>query len=282
MRATPAWVLLFMAVLQGFTELFPVSSLGHSVLVPALLHLELDRAAPWFLPFLVVLHLGTATALLLYFWKDWVGILRSLLRTRGRPVEPETRLFWLLVLGTVPAGLLGLLLVHFVRSLFAGFTVAAVFLVVNGLALFVGDRLKKREARHRLDDMPWQSALIIGLAQATALIPGISRSGATLVAGLGRGLDYEAAARFSFLLSAPIIGAAGLLETPKLFHAGVGIGPLLPVVFAAGLLAGVCAWLSSWFLMHYFHRREVTALRPFAIYCVLSGAGALVLHAFAL
>jgi undecaprenyl-diphosphatase len=282
MRATPAWALLFMAVLQGFTELFPVSSLGHSVLVPALLHLRIDRAAPWFLPFLVVLHLGTATALVLYFWKDWWSILRSLLRTRGRPVEAETRLFWLLVLGTVPAGLLGLLLVHFVRSLFAGFTVAAVFLLVNGVMLLGGDRLKKREARHRLDDMPWRSAFLIGVAQATALIPGISRSGATLVAGLARGLDYEAAARFSFLLSAPIIAAAGLLETPKLFHAGVGIGPLLPVVFGAGLLAGVCAWLSSWFLMHYFHRREVTALRPFGLYCLAAGAGAFVLRALAL
>lgn len=282
MHATPPWVLFFMAILQGFTELFPVSSLGHSVLVPALLHFQLNRAAPWFLPFLVVLHLGTATALLLYFWRDWWSILKSLVRTRGRPTEPESRLFWLLVIGTVPAGLLGLLLVHVVRQLFAGFTLAAIFLLVNGLALHVGDRLKKREARHRLDDMPWSSALVIGIAQATALIPGISRSGATLVAGLGRGLDYEASARFSFLLSAPIIGAAGLLETPKLFRAGMHVGSLLPVIFAAGLLAGLCAWLSSWFLMHYFHRREVTALRPFALYCVGAGILALVLGAFGL
>jgi undecaprenyl-diphosphatase len=270
--------LYLLAILQGLTELFPVSSLGHSILVPALLHLQVNRAAPWFLPFIVVLHVGTATALLLYFWKDWWSILKSLIRTRGRPFEPETRLFWRLVIGTVPAGLLGLALERWVRSLFAGFTVAAVFLIVNGLALWLGDRLKARTAKQGLDELTLKQALLIGLAQATALLPGISRSGATLVSGLATGLNYEASARFSFLLATPIIGAAGLLEIPKLFLDHTGAGPLLGSILLAGLLAGACAWFSSWFLMRYFRKREVTALRPFAIYCMLAGLAALALH----
>ncbi|MHB1543240.1 MAG: undecaprenyl-diphosphate phosphatase [Gammaproteobacteria bacterium] len=271
--------LLFLALVQGLTELFPVSSLAHSIIIPALLHLKINRAAPWFLPFIVVLHVGTATALLAYFWRDWWGILKSLIQTRGRTTQPETRLFWLLVLGTVPAGLLGLLLERWVRGLFAGFTVAAVFLVLNGVGLWVGDRLKRREGvRRHLDELRPAEVLCIGLAQATALIPGISRSAATLVTGLATGLDYEAAARFSFLLATPIIGAAGLLEIPKLFLNHTGASSFLGSILLAGLVAGLCAWFSIWFLMRYFRFREVTALRPFAVYCVLMGLSALMLH----
>lgn len=271
--------LLFLALVQGLTELFPVSSLAHSILIPALLHLDINRAAAWFLPFIVVLHVGTATALLLYFWRDWWAILHSLIRTRGRPTEPGSRLFWLLVVGTIPAGLLGLILERWVRSLFAGFTVAAVFLVVNGVGLWIGDRLKRRtDARQNLDGLKPSQAFTIGIVQATALIPGISRSAATLVAGLGTGLDYEAAARFSFLLATPIIAAAGLLEIPKLFLRATGAGAFLGSILLAGLLSGFCAWFSIWFMMRYFRMREVTALRPFAVYCILMGVGALLLH----
>ncbi len=274
--------LFLLAILQGFTELFPVSSLGHSILVPALLHLEINRAAPWFLPFIVVLHVGTATALLLYFWRDWWSILKSLVRTRGQPLEPETRLFWRLVIGTVPAGLLGLALEKWVRSLFAGFVVAAIFLIINGVILGLGDRLKRRTAKQELDDLTLRQALFIGLAQATALLPGISRSGATLVSGLATGLNYEASARFSFLLATPIIAAAGLLEIPKLFLSHTGAGHLLGSILVAGVLAGACAWFSTWFLMRYFRKREVTALRPFALYCILAGTAALILHGISL
>ncbi len=268
-----------MALVQGLTELFPVSSLAHSILIPALIHLRIDRAAPWFLPFIVVLHVGTATALLAYFWRDWWEILKSLVRTRGRATESQSRLFWLLVLGTLPAGLLGLVLEKWVRSLFAGFTVAAVFLILNGVGLWVGDRLKRRQgARRNLETLRPSEALLIGLAQATALIPGISRSAATLVTGLGAGLDYEAAARFSFLLATPIIGAAGLLEVPKLFLHHTGAGAFLGSILLAGIVAGLCAGFSIWFLMRYFRLREVTALTPFAVYCVVMGLGALLLH----
>ena len=271
--------LLILAVIQGVTELFPISSLGHSILVPAVLRWPIDREAPWFLPYIVVLHLGTATALFVYFWRDWFALLGGAWKARGNVNDPHARLFWLLVAGTIPAGLVGLALEHKVRELFGGFVIAAVFLMVNGVILFIGDALKQRAARHELADMGWARAFAIGIAQALALIPGISRSGATLVAGVWSGLDYASSARFSFLLATPIIGAAGILEVPKLakHHASMPEGLLLAIV-AGGILAGVFAWLSTWVLMKYFRKTEVTALRPFGIYCLLAGAAALVLH----
>ncbi|HVB49894.1 MAG TPA: undecaprenyl-diphosphate phosphatase [Burkholderiales bacterium] len=275
------WQLYLLAVMQGVTELFPVSSLGHSVLVPALLHWSLDRDAPWFLPFIVVLHLGTATALLLYFWRDWAQLLGAAIRTGGSLKNPSTRLLALLVVGTVPAGLLGLLLEHAVRRLFGGFVVAAVFLALNGVMLIWGDRLRTRQAKHNLESMGFGHALSIGAAQALALIPGMSRSGVTLVAGLASGLDYDAAAKFSFLLATPIIGAAGVLEVPKLVHYAAGHGastPLTPILLA-GALAGLFAFLSAWFLMRYFKGRESAALRPFGVYSLLAGLVALAVHA---
>ncbi len=272
--------LIVLAILQGITELFPISSLGHSVLVPALFHWKIDRDALWFLPYLVVLHLGTAGALFIYFWRDWRAIFEGLAAAKGGTSNPEARLFWLLVCGTVPAGLLGFLLEREVRTLFAGFTVAAVFLMLNGVLLLVGDRFKQQHASQALDTMGWRKAFLIGCAQALALIPGVSRSGVTLVAGLMGGLDYAASARFSFLLATPIIGAAGLLELPKLLHHAM-FRPGLGTVFSLGaLLAALFAWLSAWFLMRWFKTTELKALRPFGVYCISAGAGALLWHAF--
>ncbi len=268
--------LLLLAILQGVSELFPISSLGHSVLVPALLNWPIDRDASWFLPFIVVLHLGTASALLLYFWRDWAQLFGGLWRARGGAGNPEARLFWTLVLATIPAGLLGLALEHKLRALFGGFTVVAVFLALNGVMLILGDRLKHRQAQHRLETLGWKKALGIGFAQSLALIPGMSRSGATLIAGLAAGLGYDAAARLSFLLATPIIAAAGVLEVPKLLHHSGGAP--LGVILLGGVLAGVFAYLSTWFLMRYFSGHEVKALRPFGVYCVLLGVGALLLH----
>ncbi|HKV96811.1 MAG TPA: undecaprenyl-diphosphate phosphatase [Gammaproteobacteria bacterium] len=271
--------LLILAIIQGVTELFPISSLGHSILVPAVLHWPIDRQAPWFLPYIVVLHLGTAAALFIYFWRDWFALLGGAWKARGRPSDPNARLFWLLVVGTIPAGFIGLALEHKIRLLFSEFTVAAVFLMVNGVILFIGDALKKRAARHELTTMGWARAFGIGIAQALALIPGISRSGVTLVAGAWSGLDYASSARFSFLLATPVIGAAGLLEVPRLVmhRARLPEGLMLTIV-AGGILAGVFAWLSTWVLMKYLGKTEVTALRPFGIYCLAAGAVALLLH----
>lgn len=271
--------LLLLAILQGITELFPISSLGHSILVPALLNWRINREAAWFLPYIVVLHLGTATALFIYFWRDWFTLLGGAWKARGNLNNPHARLFWLLVVGTIPAGILGLLLEHKIKALFGSFVVAAVFLIINGIILFIGDALKRRTARHQLADMSWWRAVGIGCAQALALIPGISRSGATLVAGVWSGLDYASSARFSFLLATPIIGAAGLLEVPQLIkHRTTMPEGLLLTLIMGGLLAGVFAWLSTWFLMKYFKRHEMAALRPFGIYCLLAGVIALLMH----
>ena len=268
--------LILLAILQGVTELFPISSLGHSVLLPGLLHWPIERDAAWFLPYIVVLHLGTAAALLLYFWRDWRALLRGLWAARGGAGNPEARLFWLLACGTLPAGLLGFLLEHKVRELFAGFTVAAVFLMLNGVLLIAGDRFKRQSATAALGSMSWGKAFLIGCAQALALIPGVSRSGVTLVAGLMGGLDYAASARFSFLLATPIIGAAGVLEIPKLLHQHAALpAGLGAIILAGGALAGIFAWLSAWFLMRWFKTHELTALKPFGIYCLLAGALAL-------
>ncbi len=268
--------LLLLAALQGVTELFPISSLGHSILVPALLHWPIDREAGWFLPFIVVLHLGTVTALLTFFWRDWYLLIRAFIRDRGRfHGSSESRLLWLLVLATIPAGLLGLALAHKIKDLFGGFDFAAVALMVNGLLLVWGDRLRAREPSHTLESMHWKQALVIGFAQCLALVPGFSRSGATLVAGIGVGLDYENSARFSFLLATPIIGAAGLLEVPKLFRAHL-TPDLTTTIFVSGIVSAVFAWLSIWFLMRYFHQHEIKALRPFGIYCLIFGITALV------
>lgn len=270
--------LLLLAILQGITELFPISSLGHSVLVPALLHWPISRDAPWFLPYIVVLHLGTATALFLYFWKDWVQLLSGAFAARGRLSDPQGRLFWLIVCGTVPAALLGLLLEHRIRDLFTGFAVAAVFLMINGVILLIGDRLKARAASQTPQSLSWTKAFLIGCAQALALIPGISRSGVTLVAGLMGGLDYAASARFSFLLATPIIAAAGVLEVPKLLHQHESLPEgLMLTILMGGVLSGVFAWLSTWFLMRWFKSHELMAFRPFGIYCLVAGAAALLL-----
>lgn len=276
-----AFYLILLAILQGITELFPISSLGHSVLVPAVFGWPVDRSAAWFLPYIVVLHIGTAAALFAFFWRDWRDLLTSAWSARGRASDPKARLFWLIVCGTLPAGLLGLVLERRVQALFGGFTVAAVFLMLNGAMLVLGDRFKQKAGSQALESMGWSKAFLIGCAQALALVPGVSRSGVTLVAGLMGGLDYAASARFSFLLATPIIGAAGLLEVPKLLkqHAELPAGLVL-TIFAGGLLAGLFAWLSAWFLMRYFKSREVTALRPFGVYCLLAGATALALHLF--
>jgi undecaprenyl-diphosphatase len=271
--------LLLLAILQGISELFPISSLGHSILVPAILHWPIDREAPWFLPYIVVLHLGTAAALFIYFWRDWFDLLGGTLKAHGSLSDPHARLFWLLAVGTVPAGILGLLLEHRIKALFGGFLVAAVFLMINGIILFIGDALKQRTARHTLADMGWWRAAGIGCAQALALIPGISRSGITLVAGVWSGLDYSSSARFSFLLATPIIGAAGLLEVPKLVkHQASMPEGLMFTLLLGGLLACIFAWLSTWFLMRYFKRHELAALRPFGVYCLLAGALCLLIH----
>jgi undecaprenyl-diphosphatase len=266
----------FIAVLQGATELFPVSSLGHAVVVPALLHWPLNQRAPEFLPFLVMLHLGTAAALLGYFWRDWWSLLTGVLGVgTAHQVAESRRVFVLIVIATIPAVILGFLLEHFFRSLFGSPVVAAVFLVVNGLLLMFGEKLRTQGHRPLSGLMPLD-ALLIGCWQCAALIPGISRSGATIVGGLLRGIDHEGSAHFSFLIATPIILGATVLEVPKLLHASVPAG-VFGISVMAAVVAGLTALASTAFLMRYFRANDTWALNPFAYYCFVMGAGSLAL-----
>jgi undecaprenyl-diphosphatase len=268
-----------LGLLQGVTELFPISSLGHSVVLPKLLGWDIQQNDNAFLTFLVATHLATALVLLGFFWRDWVRIVRGLgrsIRDRGiHPQDSDAKLAWLLVVGTIPAGILGLLLEHALRHLFVSAESAAIFIMVNGFLLFGAERLRRRAPEHETGDpdkriagrLNWGEASGVGTAQALALIPGISRSGVTMGGGLLAGLSNEDAARYAFLLATPIIGAAAVLKLPDLFGStGNGLrGPAL----VGAVCAAVSAYLAVKFLMRYFETRTLT---PFAIYCVVAGA----------
>ncbi|HEX4679366.1 MAG TPA: undecaprenyl-diphosphate phosphatase [Gaiellaceae bacterium] len=269
---------IILGLLQGVSELFPISSLGHSVILPKLLGWNIHQNDPYFLAFLVATHLATAIVLLLFFWRDWVRIVKGLGRSlRDRGIDPEdtdAKLGWLLVVGTIPAGLLGLLLQDPLRHAFASAKSAAFFLMLNGLLLFGAELLRRRAPQVDEDDdariartVGWRGAFAVGAAQAIALIPGFSRSGATMGGGLLVGLSNKDAARFAFLLATPIIGAAALLKVPELFgHTGDGIrGQAL----VASLCSALTAWFAIKFLMRFF---ETKTLTPFAVYCFVAGA----------
>jgi len=279
---------------QGVTELFPVSSLGHSVLLPALLggrwaaDLNVSTPESPYLAIIVGLHVATAAALLVFFWRDWVRIVGGFATSvRYRRLEtPAERLAWQIILATIPVGLSGLALEHLFRTTLGRPIPAAVFLIVNGLLLLTGERLRRTAAPAALAEAPEAKAsgslgnvvddrlaqqsllqgVLIGSAQILALLPGISRSGITMVAGLWRGLSHEEAARFSFLLATPIILAAGMFKIPDLFGPlGDGIGGQ---VLAGSVASFVAAYLAVRFLTRYFETRTLT---PFAIYCVVFG-----------
>ncbi|HXC28873.1 MAG TPA: undecaprenyl-diphosphate phosphatase [Stellaceae bacterium] len=271
-----------LAILQGITELFPISSLGHTVIVPSLLGWPIDQHAPEFLPFVVVLHVGTAVALLLYFWREWLAILLGIFG-RGPAAGDAWRALWLIVIATLPAVVVGFLFEKLVRGLFASPLIAAAFLVANGFLLLLGDYLRFRarpgQGRQPPNALDWKGALAIGFWQCLAFIPGISRSGAAMVGGLVAGLQHAEAAHFSFLIATPIIAGAAVLEVPKLWALpGHGISGL---AVASGVVAGVAAYLSIAFLMRYFRRRDFDdALVPFAIYCWVAGVGSALLFIF--
>ena len=299
-------------LVQGVSELFPVSSLGHSVLIPALIggswarDLSISRPESPYLAFVVGLHVATALALIVFFRRDWVRIIAGLgTSVRDRGVRtPDQRLAWMLVLATIPVGIVGLLFEHAIRTVLGRPVPAAIFLVVNGVLLAAGERLRRRpqavsagrrlagatemtataaleaEARaglladRRLARIGYANGVLIGTAQIAALAAGISRSGATMVAGMGRGLSHADAARFSFLLATPVILAAGVLKLPDLMGP-LGNGIRGQVLFGS-VLSGLGAYLSVRFLVRWFRTRT---LIPFAVYCVVAGVGSLVVFA---
>jgi undecaprenyl-diphosphatase len=270
---------IILGLLQGVSELFPVSSLGHSVILPRLLGWHIHQNDAFFITFLVATHLATALVLLGFFWRDWVRIVRGLGRSlREREIredDTDAKLGWLLIVGTIPAGILGLVLEHKLRSVFASAQSAAFFLMLNGVMLYGAEQLRRRAPVHERGDpdvriarrVGWRGAFTVGAAQAIALIPGFSRSGATMGGGLVIGLSNEDAARFAFLLATPIIGAAAALKLPELFGPeGNGVrGPAL----VGAICSAVTAYLAVTFLMRYF---ETNRLTPFAVYCFAAGA----------
>ncbi len=294
---------IVVGALQGVSELFPVSSLGHSILFPAWLggqwaqDLSIGKDSPY-LAVLVAMHVATALALVLFFRKDWVRIIGGLWTSiRDREVRtPDQRLAWLLILATIPVGIAGLLLEGLLRDYLGKPVPAAIFLALNGGVLYAAEKFSKprkspedtvdfstedtvvmravtvdEAADVRLAKLGVFEAVLVGSAQILALLPGISRSGITMVAGLRRGLAHEDAARFAFLLATPVILAAGVLKMPSLFrpenHAS--LGPAL----VGSLVAGVASYIAVRFLTSYFETRTLT---PFAIYCVIAGIGSLV------
>jgi undecaprenyl-diphosphatase len=268
---------IIMGLLQGITELFPISSLGHSVLLPALLgwnNIVSSQTASesFFLAFLVGLHCATAIALIIFYREKWLSIVKGFFRSlRTRKAETsDERLAWLLIIATIPAGLTGLIFEHHLRVLFAKPLAAAIFLTINGLILFAGERYRKivrqRGARRSLTKLEYREAGAIGLAQTLALFAGISRSGITIVAGLFRGLTREDAADFSFLLATPIILAAGVYKLPDLL--GPNGAGARGQVLVGSIIAGLAAYWSVKFLTKYF---ETKTLKPFAIYSLVVG-----------
>ncbi len=279
------WQAIVLGLLQGVSELFPVSSLGHSVILPSLLGWNIHQNDAYFLAFLVATHLATALVLLGFFWKDWVRIVKGLgrsLRDRGiDPADTDAKLAWLLILGTIPAGILGLTLEHKLRSVFASPESASIFLMLNGLLLYGAELLRRRAPQTEVDDdvriakrLGFGEAFGIGAAQALALIPGFSRSGATMAGGLLSGLSNKDAARFAFLLATPIILAAAVLKLPDLFGStGDGVrGQAL----VGALCSAATAYLAVRFLMRFF---ETNTLLPFAIYCGAAGLAATIYFA---
>jgi undecaprenyl-diphosphatase len=271
---------VILGITQGIAEPFPISSLGHAVLLPGLAGWNIHQNDKFFLTFLVATHLGTALMLLAFFLRDWMrivkGLWRSLVIREIRADDVDARLGWLLVVGTIPVGIIGLLLETPLRKLFASPEVAAIFLVVNGIALLLFERLRRRPPRPgdylgdsdaRIAKLSWRHAIEVGTSQAGALVPGISRSGFSMGGGLLVGLSNEDAARYSFLLATPVILAAAALKLPELLGSeGNGVrGPAL----VAGLCAAATTFFAVKFLLRYF---ETNRLTPFGIYCIVVGA----------
>jgi undecaprenyl-diphosphatase len=279
---------IVLGLLQGVTELFPISSLGHSILLPGLLGWHIDQNAANVLEFLVATHFATALVLFFLYWKDWMriirGIFRSLAEREVKESDAYAKLGWLLVVGTIPAGIVGLVLKDPLTALFASPRSAAFFLIVNGALLFAAEFLRRRAVRPteltdgegadaRLARLTWWQGVKVGLMQVLALLPGISRTGSTMTGGLWNDLSHEDALRFAFLLATPIIGAAALLELPALITAG---GSVLWTAALGAAAAAIAAYFSAKFLVRYF---KTKTLVPFAIYCAAVGlVGVFLVH----
>lgn len=273
--------------LQGIAELFPISSLGHSVIFPSLFGWRINQSSNLFLIFLVCTHLATALVLLGFFFKDWVLIIKGFFRSiKNRKINHNDiyeKLSWLIIVGTIPAGILGLLFEKKFKLLFASPKTTAIFLVFNGVMLLIMELFRKRKSidikysggeNERADSdanisrLSIVQAIKVGVAQCLALFPGFSRTGATMGGGLLIGLNHEDSLRFSFLLATPIILAASILKVPQLFHSEYMQAGIMTPIILGSVTSAVTAFLSIKFLTRYFETKKLT---PFAIYCIAFG-----------
>ena len=275
---------IILGLLQGATELFPISSLGHGVILPRLFGWNIHQNDNSFLVFLIATHLATSIVLLVIYRRTWLRITKGLLRSiKEREISPhdkDAKLGWLLVAGTIPAGIIGILFQDQIRMIFVTATSAAFFLILNGLILLIAERLRKQHApanessdlSDRLSQITWFQSIKVGIAQSVALIPGLSRSGAAMSGGLLSGLNHEDSANFAFLLATPIIFAAALLKLPEL------AAPENHSLILPSIIGGASAALSATFAIKYLTRYfEKYSLRPFGIYCIVFGAGSTIL-----
>jgi undecaprenyl-diphosphatase len=256
---------IILGIIQGATEFLPVSSSGHSVLVPVVLGLPSPD-----LTAVVIAHLGTLVAVLIYFARDLWTLATAAVRgvIRRQPLaDPNARLVWYLLVGTIPAAVAGFLLESWFDDVFAQPRWAAFFLLVTAGLLVTGERLLSGD--RSVEELRWSDALIIGVFQMFALFPGISRSGSTIVGGLLRGLDRATAARYSFLLSIPVIFVAGLFQFVDLLGDGEA-GASAAAYVALFLSAAAVGYGCIYFLLAWLRNRS---LYPFAIYCVVFGLG---------
>lgn len=259
---------IILGLLQGATEFLPISSSGHLVLVPWLLGWDVSS-----LTFDTTVHLGTLAAVIVYFrddiWKIILGVLKTL---KDRNLDDfYGRLGWLIVLGSIPAVVFGLLLESFFEQLFGTPALVSILLLVTGLILFASERMSRRV--RTLESIGWKDGLLIGLAQAAAIAPGISRSGSTIAAGLALGINREAAARFSFLLGLPIILGAGTLKLKDAIDLGIS-GSEMTTLAIGGVMAAISGYACIHFLLAYLRTRS---LYLFAGYCWAFGAICLVI-----
>jgi len=259
----PLYQAVILAIVQGLTEFLPVSSTAHLVLFPWLFHWE-DPG----LTFDVALHAGTLVAVLLYFWKMWFELLTSAI---GRESSGEAkmlenrRLFWFLVIGTIPGGIAGYLLEHAAEDQFRTPVVIGLALIIVGVLMWLGERTTS--TKPHLQNVSFLDAILIGVAQAIAVIPGVSRSGVTMTAGLFRGLSRETTARFSFLLSTPLIAGAVLKKGMEIRH--VGIPPDMRLPFVVGIIvSGLVGYLVIGILIRYL---EIRTFKIFVVYRLALG-----------
>jgi undecaprenyl-diphosphatase len=261
---------IILSLTQGFSELFPVSSLGHTIIIQSLLNVSVTKDTTEFLPFIIALHLGTAIALIIYFKEEWTKIIKALFKSayKGRIDNKafEEKFSWMLVIGTVPVGIVGIIFANVIKNLFSSPVPASIFLIINGIILMSGEKIKKTEEnRVALKNLSFKNAFTTGASQIFALLPGISRSGISMVSGLLLKLNHEDAAYFSFMLATPVILAAAVLEIPSLFKSS---SQILDYSIFGAILSGITAYLSVRFLMKYFKQGT---LIPYSYYSIIAG-----------